>query len=288
MTTHVNADKKKWVIACNEDGTVMHLCPVDEGLFLSTGQPLVDISDNPFDYINSVAELTVADYPFWDDLIGEKVYPDEIVDYDDVLFLVIQEHTIQADWTPESAPALYARYYKPDEVPEWQQPQGAHDTFPKHFRCTRNGKFWRSLTDNNVLVPGVAGWREYTNDGTVPAWIQPSGAVDAYQIGEIATHGNQTWINESPNNSYEPGVFGWVLYEEPQEPPVEPPANQCNSIAVWDDNEDYTQMEVGQLRKVLVNGVWKVYAVKDLGFVHYDPSGPNGHYGWTYQYDCPN
>ena len=68
--------------------------------------------------------------------------------------------------------------------------------------------------------------------------------------------------------------------------PETPSENPCDAIPVWDDNEDYNQMEVGQLRKVLVNGVWKVYAVKNLGFVHYDPSGPNGHYGWTYQYDC--
>jgi hypothetical protein len=80
-------------------------------------------------------------------------------------------------------------------------------------------------------------------------------------------------------------TFSTPLPDEPGDP--EPPANPCDSIAVWDDNEDYNQMEVGQLRKVLVNGVWKVYAVKDLGFVHYDPSGPNGHYGWEYQYDCP-
>ena len=76
MTMHVNADKKKWVIAYNEDGTVMHLCPVDEGLFLSTGQPLVDVSDNPFDYINSVAGLTDPDYTLWDDLIGVKAESD--------------------------------------------------------------------------------------------------------------------------------------------------------------------------------------------------------------------
>ena len=74
----------------------------------------------------------------------------------------------------------------------------------------------------------------------------------------------------------------------PQDPPVAPPANQCDSIAVWDANEGYTNMAIGDLRKVEVEGVWKVYAVKNLGFVHYDPSGPNGHYGWTYQYDCTN
>src|SRR5690554_4576699 len=45
----------------------------------------------------------------------------------------------------------------------------------------------------------------------------------------------------------------------PEEPPVEPPANQCDSIAVWDANEGYTNMAIGDLRKVEVEGVWKVY-----------------------------
>jgi hypothetical protein len=70
--------------------------------------------------------------------------------------------------------------------------------------------------------------------------------------------------------------------------PETPSENPCDAIQEWDANEGYTNMAIGDLRKVEVEGVWKVYAVKNLGSVHYDPSGPNSHYGWTYQYDCPN
>jgi len=76
-----------------------------------------------------------------------------------------------------------------------------------------------------------------------------------------------------------------VFQTEIPEPPSE---NPCDAIQEWDANEGYTNMAIGDLRKVEAEGVWKVYAVKNLGFVHYDPSGPNGHYGWTYQYDCQN
>jgi hypothetical protein len=71
--------------------------------------------------------------------------------------------------------------------------------------------------------------------------------------------------------------------------PEPPSENPCDDIPEWDANEGHTNMAEGDLRKREVNGIWKVYKVKKggLGFVHYDPSGPNGHYGWTYQYDCP-
>ncbi|MEF2554597.1 hypothetical protein VQ042_25485 [Aurantimonas sp. A2-1-M11] len=37
--------------------------------------------------------------------------------------------------------------------------------------------------DHNVWAPGVSGWREVVAEG-YPAWVQPSGAHDAYQIGD--------------------------------------------------------------------------------------------------------
>ena len=40
-------------------------------------------------------------------------------------------------------------------------------------------------------------------------WVQPTGAQDAYQLGDIATHKDKTWESTTPNNVWEPGVFGW-------------------------------------------------------------------------------
>jgi hypothetical protein len=99
----------------------------------------------------------------------------------------------------------------------------------------------------------------------------------------------QSWmdVHYCFNDVNQPCQAPYLTFETPLPDPQEPD-NPCDSIAVWDANEGYTNMAIGDLRKVEVEGVWKVYAVKNLGFVHYDPSGPNGHYGWTYQYDCPN
>lgn len=41
-------------------------------------------------------------------------------------------------------------------------------------------------------------------------WVQPTGAQDAYQIGDRVTHNGSTWESTAANNVWEPGVFGWV------------------------------------------------------------------------------
>lgn len=50
-----------------------------------------------------------------------------------------------------------------------------------------------------------------------PAWIQPTGAQDAYPALNVAgaqtqvTHNGSVWANSHGNgNIWEPGVFGWV------------------------------------------------------------------------------
>lgn len=72
----------------------------------------------------------------------------------------------------------------------------------------------------------------------------------------------------------------------PEEPPVDPPENPCDSILEWDKDYPYWTYVYGELRKCEVEGVWKVYKGINTGQMHNDPAGPNGHYGWTYQYDC--
>lgn len=41
------------------------------------------------------------------------------------------------------------------------------------------------------------------------AWVQPTGAHDAYPVGAQVTHGGKTWENLTPFNVWEPGVSGW-------------------------------------------------------------------------------
>ena len=75
---------------------------------------------------------------------------------------------------------------------------------------THGGKLWESLVDYNVWTPPV-NWREIVGEG-YPAWVQPTGAQDAYPLGARVTHNGQDWENTgSAANVWEPGVFGWVV-----------------------------------------------------------------------------
>lgn len=42
--------------------------------------------------------------------------------------------------------------------PEWVQPTGAHDAYPRDSQVSHLGKVWQSTADANVWEPGVYGW----------------------------------------------------------------------------------------------------------------------------------
>ena len=83
------------------------------------------------------------------------------VQYDGVLYTVLQNHTSQAGWKPTAAPSLFAKVLIPDPtgVPEWEQPDSTNP-YAKGDKVTHNGKTWVSDIDGNVWEPGVYGWTE--------------------------------------------------------------------------------------------------------------------------------
>ena len=79
-------------------------------------------------------------------------------------YKVLQAHTSQAEWLPPDAPSLYVRISDPaEEWPEWVQPLGAEDAYPKGAKVTCDGRKWISTVDNNTWRPTVFGWEEYVD-----------------------------------------------------------------------------------------------------------------------------
>ena len=108
--------------------------------------------------------MQIADlYPDW---AAMKAYAaDEIVkfgvnaDGETQLYKVIQAHTSQADWTPDTAASLYKKIGFTDEgVSIWTQPLGATDAYMKGNVVSFENQLWESTVDNNVWQPGVYGW----------------------------------------------------------------------------------------------------------------------------------
>ena len=85
------------------------------------------------------------------------------VRYDGVLYNCLQAHTAQSDWTPITAPSLWAKVLIPDPnvIPEWEQP-GSTNPYMTGDKVKHNGKTWVCTCDNNVWEPGVYGWSEVT------------------------------------------------------------------------------------------------------------------------------
>lgn len=83
---------------------------------------------------------------------------------DPQLYLCLQAHTSQADWTPDTAVSLFKAVGITEEgYPEWVQPVGASDAYMKDDIVSFEGTLYISLIDNNVWSPAAypAGWSEY-------------------------------------------------------------------------------------------------------------------------------
>ena len=102
---------------------------------------------------------SVSIYPAWKEcasyVSGERVR------YNDTLYKVLQDHTSQADWTPDVASALFTKVLipNPEVIPEWVQPDSTNP-YQTGDKVTHNGATWISTVDNNVWEPGVYGWDE--------------------------------------------------------------------------------------------------------------------------------
>ena len=96
-------------------------------------------------------------FPAW--TVGKAYAVSDRVQYNGALYKCVQAHTSQADWTPDTAPALWV-VVSIDEYPEWVQPTGAHDAYNTGDKVSYNGKHYICTADANVYAPGVYGWEE--------------------------------------------------------------------------------------------------------------------------------
>lgn len=84
---------------------------------------------------------------------------------DPKLYKVVQNHTSQAEWTPDKTASLYdALGLDGDGYPVWSQPTGAHDAYNKGDVVNYNGTLYESTINGNTYSPEEypAGWEVYT------------------------------------------------------------------------------------------------------------------------------
>lgn len=82
----------------------------------------------------------------------------------------------------------------------------------KLYRCEQEHTSQEDWTPD--ITPAM--WTEVPEPGQIPVWKQPTGAQDAYRIGDrvyYPTKADHIYECTSDYNIYAPDVFGWVLIE---------------------------------------------------------------------------
>lgn len=104
-------------------------------------------------------------FPVWSGDSKEYKQGDK-VRFNDILYKVLQAHTSQPDWAPDTAHSLFAKVLIPDEhtIPVWEKPgaENAYKTGDKvHFPDVES-PVYQSLIDNNVWSPTEypQGWKQ--------------------------------------------------------------------------------------------------------------------------------
>lgn len=146
---------------------------------------------------------------------------------DPQLYQVLQPHTSAAEWTPDSATSLYKKVgVSEDGTPLWVQPLGATDAYNIGDQVMYNGKKYESVINANVWAPDVypAGWSLIEDSTTepepggsddVPDFVQPTGAHDAYSIGDRVMYNGHIYESTINSNVWSPDAYpqGWTLIE---------------------------------------------------------------------------
>ena len=103
-------------------------------------------------------------YKQWDKQIDKPLEVGEYIQYQDVLYKVLQAHTVQEAWAPTNAPSLFAKVLidpTGETILDWEQPDSTNP-YMKGDKVIHNGKTYVCTIDNNVWEPGVYGWEEIT------------------------------------------------------------------------------------------------------------------------------
>lgn len=139
------------------------ICEVDGGRMVSSAQEAVGVTFVTLAEAGNIDAVTASEHTElfapWACPVAYKT--GNIRERNGKLYKCLQDHTSQADWTPDAAPSLWVGISDPtEEWPEWSQPVGSTDAYAKGAQVSHNGKHWTSNVDANVWEPGVYGWTE--------------------------------------------------------------------------------------------------------------------------------
>ena len=156
------------------------------------------------------------------------------------LYKVVQAHTTQADWTPDVTPALWAVLGDPGEAGTIDDPitasRGMEYEYGKYYFDPEDGKtylcerigeaeggkiilqylpheligqYFSAAESGETEEPA-----EPDTGDTYPEWVQPTGAHDAYNTGDIVMYNGTAYRSLIDGNVWAPDAYpqGWEVY----------------------------------------------------------------------------
>lgn len=166
--------------------------------------------------------------------VGDRRY------YAPRLYKAVQAHTTQADWTPDVTPALWAVVGDPGEAGTIDDPitaargmeyeYGLYYFDPedgKTYLCGRIGEAEGGKIILQYLPHELIGQyfsaaesgeteepAEPDTGDTYPEWVQPTGAHDAYNTGDIVMYNGTAYRSLIDGNVWAPDAYpqGWEVY----------------------------------------------------------------------------
>jgi hypothetical protein len=153
--------------------------------------------------------------PAWRQPANESPYqPGQWVWHGDRLWQCVAANNV---WEPGQ---FGWRDHTEGNIPKWVQPRGAGDQYRLNDKVTHKGRTWLSKNAANVWEPGADGigsniWEDITDTSTpkptIPLWKPWDGRNEnLYQVGDEVMYEGVHYRSTTPNNHWNPTVFGWV------------------------------------------------------------------------------
>jgi len=130
-------------------------------------------------------------------------------------FVICRQSHERTIYPPEQTPALFAVYRaNASDTLDWVAGEKVEKDMvrlyaTKKYICLQGHQTQEDWTPDKTSVL----WKEIIEQPTTyPAWVQPTGAHDAYQIGDKVTFNGHLWESKINANVWSPTVYpaGWL------------------------------------------------------------------------------
>lgn len=166
--------------------------------------------------------------------VGKSYKIGDVVRYKGGVWRALSNSIAQEIYPPDNYTAGWKRIGEPDEsgIYPYSQPLGATDAYQVGDKISYNGHIYECILANNVWAPDAypPGWKlldeevvepepdpgtgtdpEEPSEDEYPAFVQPTGAHDAYKKGDKVSYNGKNYESLIDGNAYAPDVYpaGW-------------------------------------------------------------------------------